>query len=592
DNVVHLDWENAPADHAILTVKWTLNQISYHAKRPKAGLITRDADKPTTKAWLKLRNELKERFRKIPVKIHLPIQNQLLWDQYRRCNGQEGLTLMDDEGNDLNPEEARRQLAKMLQDRWSHADGKHIPKRTESQFGEGFPPTTREILKAIKATNRKAATGLDGIPAKYVDQIPVEDIQQLTELIWRHTSIPRQLVDMKVKPIPKKDSRTTVQNTRPITIPSTVMKIINQVILESITPYIEDKLLPQQHAYRKGRGTATAITELFTKLKQPGQTLLLLDLSKAFDTVNHAALFAALKKTGLPAKEYNLVRDQYVDCEVRIQWAKRFAQPFLLRNGIRQGCTLSTSLFNLVEAEREQKCRGKIPKWVNYSAIMYADDKAIIVDNPEHIQTIIEVNQQTASDYGMRQNNEKTAKLTLDMDTTEIRTVKWMGILLDNKLNMNPEVDARIRKAKAAATTFADTVKTIPPSMLAARVRITGACAVILPHLLYLWREIPFTPQQRSTMTDVATQLLAKVLGNTSGVSARTILQHVENITKGLTPRMKQMAEIPWELQKDTYADLSIAQTSDFHKQGQSVTVKKSGLSVYPPKNSVLLFSE
>ncbi|EZG42677.1 endonuclease/exonuclease/phosphatase family protein, partial [Gregarina niphandrodes] len=118
DNVVHLDWENAPADHAILTVKWTLNQISYHAKRPKAGLITRDADKPTTKAWLKLRNELKERFHKIPVKIHLPIQNQLLWDQYRRCNGQEGLTLMDDEGNDLNPEEARGQLAKMLQDRW------------------------------------------------------------------------------------------------------------------------------------------------------------------------------------------------------------------------------------------------------------------------------------------------------------------------------------------------------------------------------------------------------------------------------------------------------------------------------------------
>ncbi|EZG43097.1 hypothetical protein GNI_188450 [Gregarina niphandrodes] len=148
-----------------------------------------------------------------------------------------------------------------------------------------------------------------------------------------------------------------------------------------------------------------------------------------------------------------------------------------------------------------------------------------------------------------------------------------MGILLDNKLNMNPEVDARIRKAKAAATTFADTVKTIPPSMLAARVRITGACAVILPHLLYLWREIPFTPQQRSTMTDVATQLLAKVLGNTSGVSARTILQHVENITKGLTPRMKQMAEIPWELQKDTYADLSIAQTSDFHKQGQSTSI-------------------
>ncbi|EZG43084.1 endonuclease-reverse transcriptase [Gregarina niphandrodes] len=542
-SIAQLDWENAPADHAILTYKWAIGSLRHDQGRPRNVTYTRDPGEPTTKAWGELRMRLKQLFKQLQKPA--PKQNAYtrLWEQYRKQMGEEGLTLIDQEENDLEPGKARNQLKQMLYERWGKTDTNHIPMKRESKVYLDQPPCIEEIIKAVKAINRKAATGLDGIPARHIGDIPIEDLQQFFEQIWTHTKIPRQLVDMKVKMIPKAKPRTTIENTRPITIPSTISKVLNQVILTHISPYIEPHLLPQQHAYRKGRGTATAVAELFTKFNKPGQTLLLLDLSKAFDTVNHTALFATLRATDIPSKEYNLIRDQYIDAEVRIQWAKRYAPAFPLTNGIRQGCLLSTTLFNLVEAEREKKCRAKM-KSVPYDVIMYADDKAVILNEPEHAQRIIEVNKETAAEYGMLQNNAKTARLRLDRDTKEIQTVKWMGILLDNKMSMNQEVVHRIGKAKKAAADYAETVKNIPPSMMSTRIKVSTACTIILPHLVYLWREIPFTVQQRETLTDAATQLLAREFSNTSGVTASSILRHVHEITKGLTPRMKQIGDL------------------------------------------------
>ncbi|EZG55128.1 reverse transcriptase, partial [Gregarina niphandrodes] len=512
---VLLDWENAPADHAILIYKWNIYAIGYDQGRPKSIHAARHIgnqayNEPTTQAWNKLREQLKTHFRKWSQQAPKSQNaNQRLWELYKKQIGNQGLTLIDTKGDDLEPEQARKQLRQMLYHRWSKADAAHIPPRKEARIYLDQPPHTTEIISAIKAINKKAATGLDGIPAKHVHHIPIDDLEQFIHLVWKNSKLPRQLVDMKVKPIPKLLPRTTVENTRPITIPSTIMKIVNQIILQHITPYIEPHLLTQQHAYRKGRGPASAVTELFAKFNRPGQTLLLLDLSKAFDMVDHKALFNALRATNIPSKEYNLIRDQYIDAEVLIQWAKRYATPFPLTNGIRQGCTLSAMLFNLVEAERETKCRRRM-HMVPYEVIMYADDKAVILDDDAHVQTVLDTNAQTAADYGMLQNNSKTARLKLDKDTKEIHTVKWMGILLDSKLSMNQEVEARIEKAKKAAKDYTETVKNIPPSMINVAVKIRGACAIILPHLVYLWREIPFTPAQRSTLTDVATQLLAK----------------------------------------------------------------------------------
>ncbi|EZG55121.1 hypothetical protein GNI_117630 [Gregarina niphandrodes] len=132
-----------------------------------------------------------------------------------------------------------------------------------------------------------------------------------------------------------------------------------------------------------------------------------------------------------------------------------------------------------------------------------------------------------------------------------------MGILLDSKLSMNQEVEARIEKAKKAAKDYTETVKNIPPSMINVAVKIRGACAIILPHLVYLWREIPFTPAQRSTLTDVATQLLAKVFSNTSGVTATSIQRHVSELTKGLTPRYKEIAALDYLMPKPLVRDIT-----------------------------------
>ncbi|EZG43089.1 hypothetical protein GNI_189060, partial [Gregarina niphandrodes] len=178
---------------------------------------------------MRFRERLRLHFRKQkPLPPRQQNANQRLWEQYRKLKGEEGLTLIDETGNDIEPEQARTLLRAMLYERWSKAEDSYIPAKREATAYLDQPPHTGEIEAAIKAINKKAATGLDGIPARRVNQIPIDDLQQFIRLVWINTKLPRQLVDMKVKPIPKSLPRTTVGNTRPITIPSTVMKIINQ----------------------------------------------------------------------------------------------------------------------------------------------------------------------------------------------------------------------------------------------------------------------------------------------------------------------------------------------------------------------------
>ncbi|EZG43087.1 endonuclease/exonuclease/phosphatase family protein [Gregarina niphandrodes] len=97
DDKVILDWENAPADHAVLTYKWTLHTIDYNQGRPRNIHSVRDSREQTTQAWMRFRERLRLHFRK--QKPLLPRQqnaNQRLWEQYRKLKGEEGLTLIDE----------------------------------------------------------------------------------------------------------------------------------------------------------------------------------------------------------------------------------------------------------------------------------------------------------------------------------------------------------------------------------------------------------------------------------------------------------------------------------------------------------------
>ena len=130
-----------------------------------------------------------------------------------------------------------------------------------------------------------------------------------------------------VSPVVKKEEKTFVENYRPVSVLPTVSKIFERMMQKQITDYIRKFLSPFLCRYRKGFSSQYALLSLIEKWrlyldKQGFAGALLIDLSKAFDAINHELLIAKLHAHGsaywstwssikLPTRKVAKSQDQY-----------------------------------------------------------------------------------------------------------------------------------------------------------------------------------------------------------------------------------------------------------------------------------------
>ena len=79
--------------------------------------------------------------------------------------------------------------------------------------------------------------------------------------------------------------------------------------------------------------------------------LLFIDLTKAFDTVNRAALWAILSKLGCPPRFVQVFRSFHDGMFCRVIENGDASDPFPVSNGVKQGCVLAPTLFSLLFAQ-------------------------------------------------------------------------------------------------------------------------------------------------------------------------------------------------------------------------------------------------
>ena len=134
---------------------------------------------------------------------------------------------------------------------------------------------------------------------------------------------------------------------------------------------IAEKILPEsQSGFRKGCGCTDMIfvvRQLVEKVREHGESLyvLFVDLRKAYDSVPRQALWKVLEKYVLPEKMLNVVKSFYEGMHAEVRVGSTVTDRFELQNGLRQGCTLAPTLFNIyfsamVADWRNRSCRAGV----------------------------------------------------------------------------------------------------------------------------------------------------------------------------------------------------------------------------------------
>jgi hypothetical protein len=177
----------------------------------------------------------------------------------------------------------------------------------------GQEATKEEVESILRSRKPFKAPGIDGIPNGFLQAMGskmAEAIAQLAMACWKLGHYPQQFKEARTITLqkPDKPKYSDPGAWRPIALLSTIGKVIETLIAKRIGKVAEENhLLPDtQMGARVGRSMEIAL-ELLTRQihtiwssKRHVATLLSVDISGAFDTVNPLRLLDILRKKRLP----------------------------------------------------------------------------------------------------------------------------------------------------------------------------------------------------------------------------------------------------------------------------------------------------
>ena len=234
----------------------------------------------------------------------------------------------------------------------------------------------KKIIKSLKSNS----SGHDDISSFFV-KIAIEHITDpianIINASLKHRKFPENWKKAIVKPIPKIPNATLPTDFRPISLLTIFSKICEKAVTYQIIKFLEEnnKRDKNQSAYRKNHSTTTALLnisdDIYDAIDDSELTILvLLDYSKAFDTINHRLLYAKLETLGFSFSAISWICSYLTDRKQKVKTHKDESGWETIKNGVPQGSVLGPLLFTIMVYDIH-KCikNGKYH--------MYADDTQI-----------------------------------------------------------------------------------------------------------------------------------------------------------------------------------------------------------------------
>lgn len=333
--------------------------------------------------------------------------------------------------------------------------------------------TRARVENAVRSFQPFKSAGVDGIiPAMLQngEAILIPSLIEIFKASLRLNHIPTKwrLVRAIFIPKPGKRDKTHPKAFRPISLTSVLLKTMEKVLSEFInSTYMQAHPLSKfQFAYQSGKSTVTALHTLVTKVEKSLSVKEIalcsfLDIEGAFDNTSYSSMARAMKKKNFHTCIVNWIHTMLAKREITSELG---GSSITVRatKGCPQGGVLSPLMWSLVVDDLLRSLEAK-----GFEVVGFADDIVILVrgkfDNvvSERMQQALNLTHSWCIKEGLSINPSKVVIVpftkrrkfnleSLRLGSVEIQLsdqVKYLGVILDAKLNWNAHLDAAINKA-------------------------------------------------------------------------------------------------------------------------------------------------